>query len=325
MVADIQWEDVPCNLCGSKRSRLMFTMRDYRFLTDRIRFNVVRCVQCALVRVNPRPIEPDIHRYYHDDFYRGQESREEALRNMERQCRAMAGHVNRYPTGRLLDIGCFRGEVMEYMRAEHGWEVAGVEFSERPPNYFGLDIFYGDIANAPYAEESFDVVTLWAVLEHVYDPARMLAQVRRFLKPGGVVIILVPNFNSIQARFMRQDDVPRHLTMFTRATLGRMLKGNSLEPIDWSCGQDLYGGSVRGWLNFIVKRLGGEPMSEILAQNRPADAGTWPEFAGHINGRASSFMRRVDGFDARLAPRLDRVLDRLGLGFIMTVHARKRS
>ena len=120
-----------------------------------------------------------------------------------------------------------------------------------------------------------------------------------------------------------QDDVPRHLTMFTRATLGRMLRNTSLEPIDWSCGQDLCGGSVRGWMNFITKRLGGEPMSDVLSQNRAADGGGWPEFAGRINGRPSSFLSRVDALDGWLAPRLDRVLDRLGFGFIMTVHARK--
>ncbi len=321
----IGWEDVACNLCGSRRSRHLFTLRDYRFLTDQVDFNVVRCTTCSLVRVDPRPLESDIHRYYHDDFYRGQEDAEEALRFMEPRSMAMAEHVNRYPRGRLLDIGCFRGEFMEHMRAEHGWEVKGVEFSDRPPNHFGLDIFYGDIADAPYPDGTFDVITLWAVLEHVYDPSRMLAQAERFLKPGGVIIIMVPNFNSIQARFMFQDDVPRHLTMFTRGTLGQMLRNNSLRPMDWSCGQELSGGSVRGWLNFVVKRLSGEPMSEILTQNRAADAGGWPEFAGRLNGRPSWLMRQVDALDKWLAPSLDRVLDGLGFGFTMTVHARKPS
>src|SRR5712691_3584276 len=183
----IGWEDVACNLCGSRRSRHLFTLRDYRFLTDQVDFNVVRCMTCSLVRVDPRPLESDIHRYYHDDFYRGQEDAEEALRFMEPRSMAMAEHVNRYPRGRLLDIGCFRGEFIEHMRAEHGWEVKGVEFSDRPPNHFGLDIFYGDIADAPYPDGTFDVITLWAVLEHVYDPSRMLAQAERFLKPGGVI------------------------------------------------------------------------------------------------------------------------------------------
>src|SRR5262245_31716212 len=77
--AAMRWEQVPCNLCGSERSSRVFTIRDYRFLTDQTDFNVVRCAKCSLVRVDPRPVEADIHRYYHDDFYRGQEGPEEAL------------------------------------------------------------------------------------------------------------------------------------------------------------------------------------------------------------------------------------------------------
>lgn len=73
----------------------------------------------------------------------------------------------------------------------------------------------------------------------------------------------------------------------------------------------------------VNRWVAGQPMSEILAQNRRVDCGRWPEFAGCINGRESAFLRRVDAFDIRLAPRLDRVLDALGLGFIITVHARK--
>ena len=286
-------------------------------------FNVVRCDTCGLVRLNPRPIEADIHRYYHDSFYRSVETPEEALLNMTPRATAMACHANRYPAGRLLDIGCFRGEFMEHMRTRHQWDVAGVEFSMRPPNYYGLDIFYGDLAGAPFPDASFDVVTLWAVLEHVYEPSELLAQVHRLLKPGGVTVILVPNFNSIPGRFMRHDDVPRHVTMFTRGTLGRMLRRTGLQPIDWSCGQDVCGGSVRGWLNFLVKRLGGEPMARIQADNRLEGGAGWFQFSQCLNGRESPLVKRVDRFDIWLAPRLDRVLDALGAGFIMTVHARK--
>jgi hypothetical protein len=74
-------------------------------------------------------------------------------------------------------------------------------------------------------------------------------------------------------------------------------------------------------LNFVVKRIAGEPMGDIQAQNRDASAGRWLEFAARINGRESNFLSKVDSFDIRLAPKLDRILDQLGLGFIMTVHA----
>jgi 2-polyprenyl-3-methyl-5-hydroxy-6-metoxy-1,4-benzoquinol methylase len=105
----------------------------------------------------------------------------------------MARHVDRYPRGRLLDIRCFRGEFMEHAR-RRGWSVAGIEFSTVPPNLYNLDIFYGAIAKAPFKRESFDVLTLWAVLEHVYHPRAVLREVPSFLKPGGTAIILVPKF-----------------------------------------------------------------------------------------------------------------------------------
>lgn len=319
----IRWEDNPCNLCASPAVTELFFSRDYRFATDVTEFRIVRCRRCGLVRMNPRPVEDDIHRYYHDDFYRAEETPQQALQNMDSRLRAMARHVTRYPRGRLLDIGCFRGEFMEHLRVKHGWQVAGVEFSQRPPNSYGLDIFYGDIAGAPFKEASFDVVTVWAVMEHVYDPRHTLREVHRLLKPGGTVIVLVPNFHSLPARFMRHDDIPRHITMFTRATLARMLREVGLQPAQWACHQDVYGGSVRGWLNFVVKRLCREPLPEIQAQNRLEGGSRWEEFASEINGRPSEFMRRVDRFDLWLAPRLDRLLDALGLGFIMSVHAQK--
>jgi SAM-dependent methyltransferase len=209
---------------------------------------------------------------------------------------------------------------MEHARRQ-GWNVAGIEFSVVPPNLYDLDIFYGPIANAPFERESFDVVTLWAVLEHVYHPRAVLREVRGFLKPGGTAIILVPNFNSIPARLMRHDDVPRHLTMFTRATLQRMLLTEQLAPVEWLCSQDVYSGSVRGWLNFLIKRAAGEPMGDIQAQNRRLQR--WEEFSCRIHNRSSALMRKIDRFDIWLMPRLDRILDRMGLGFIMIVHAQK--
>ena len=319
----IRWEDNACGHCASTAVTELFRSRDYRFATDSTEFRIVRCRRCRLVRMNPRPIEADIHRYYHDGFYRSTETPEEALRNMDARLRNMARHVTRYQRGRLLDVGCFRGEFMEHLRRHHGWDVAGIEFSQRPPNFYDLDIFYGDIAAAPFADESFDVVTIWAVLEHVYQPAHTLQHAFRLLKPGGTVIILVPNFHSLPARFMYHDDIPRHITMFTRRTLGRMLRGAGLKPTHWECGQDIYGGSVRGWLNFAVKLAAGEPMSEIQAQNRIEGGGRWAEFDSQIKGSRSRFLQRVNRFDIWLAPRLDRVLDAMGLGFMMTVHARR--
>ncbi|MDQ8728349.1 class I SAM-dependent methyltransferase [Bradyrhizobium sp. LHD-71] len=314
-------ETIACNLCGSRSTKLVFTTKDYRFLVDDRDFSVVRCTGCGLVYVNPRPDERDIHRYYNNEFYNADESPAKALASVKDRILGMAAHLDRYPKGRLLDIGCYRGEFIYHMN-ELGWDAHGIEFSSRPPNLFGQSIFYGDIANAPFAEQSFDVVTIWAVFEHVYDPRHVLKQAHRLLRPGGTLIILVPNYNSLPARFMYHDDVPRHVTMFTPKTLGQLLEQEGFTAKSWECGQDVYGGSTRGWLNFLVKRLAGEPMGDIQAQNRSVER--WHEFSRCIAGKERPIMKKIDDFDIWLAPRLDRLLDRLMLGFIMTVHSQKR-
>ncbi|MGM4961890.1 class I SAM-dependent methyltransferase [Tardiphaga sp. 1201_B9_N1_1] len=313
-------ETVACNLCGSKATKHLFSTKDYRFLVDDRDFNVVKCTNCGLVYVNPRPDENDIHRYYNNDFYNAEETPEAAFLGVKDRILGMAAHVKKYPVGRLLDVGCYRGEFIYHMKGL-GWDTSGVEFSSRPPNLFNQDIFYGDVADAPFKEQSFDVITIWAVFEHVYDPRKILRSVNRLLKPGGALIVLVPNYNSLPARFMHHDDVPRHITMFTKKTLDRMLREEGFAAQSWECGQDVYGGSARGWLNFLVKRLAGEPMGDIQAQNRSVER--WPEFSRQIRGKDSAFMKKVDDFDVWLTPHLDKVLDRLMLGFIMTVHARK--
>jgi SAM-dependent methyltransferase len=320
LMSEAQIETVACNLCGSVRHKILFTTRDFRLLVDDQSFNVVRCRDCGLVFVNPRPTEIDIHRYYTDEFYNTNETADQGLAEYAWRYEAMSRQLLRYPTGRLLDLGCYRGEFLHFMKLK-GWDVAGVEFSTRPPNLFGLDIHYGDLADARFGEASFDVITIWAVLEHVYDPSQTLQHVHRLLKPGGSAVILVPNFNSLPARFMHHDDVPRHVTMFTRRTLGSMLKKNHFQPTEWLCSQDIYSGSVRGWLNFLVKRLYGESTEQILAQNRRSDR--WFEFSRCINGRERRLMEWIDTWDIRLAPHLDRIMDRLHRGFIMVVHAEK--
>jgi 2-polyprenyl-3-methyl-5-hydroxy-6-metoxy-1,4-benzoquinol methylase len=81
---------------------------------------------------------------------------------------------------------------------------------------------------------SYDAVVLWHVVEHMHDPARTLHDVERLLRPGGVLMIAVPDFRSLEARIGKADwfhlDVPRHLFHFTSATLTNLLADAGLEP-----------------------------------------------------------------------------------------------
>lgn len=311
-------EYIHCNLCGRDETKLLFRRRDDRLNVSDQAFNVVQCNSCSLVYVNPRPTEGEIVKFYNEHFYEANLSPEQSIESNRGRLEAMHRHVKDLPAGRLLDVGCFKGEFPYFMK-RCSWEVHGVEFASRPPNLFELDIHYGPIETAPFEQQSFDLITMWAVLEHVYDPRGMLEKVGKFLKPAGRLVILVPNFNSIQGRILRHDDVPRHLTMFTKHTLTHMLGLTGYRPVGFKCSQDMCGGSTRGLSNFMVKALGGEDIDEILDQFLHADR--WSEFSRQIRGKDSRVMECVDTLDQKITPWLDRILDKVGLGFIMTVDA----
>jgi len=115
------------------------------------------------------------------DFYR------RIIRRIEK----ILGHK-----GRLLDIGCGRGELL-YVAANEGWQAQGVEYSSRFAEYakntFGVEVAIGDLESLGLAPESFDVVCLVSVLQHVYDPKKLLMSIRRVLRDGGLLFIETMN------------------------------------------------------------------------------------------------------------------------------------
>ncbi len=120
----------------------------------------------------------------------------------------------------MLDLGCGRGIVLGAL-ADRGFEVHGVEISAEAAR--GADpraeirVATG-LADAGYPEAFFDQVLIWHVLEHLEDPRATLTEVHRILRPGGRLIVAVPNFGSLQARWMGAHwfhlDLPRHLYHF---------------------------------------------------------------------------------------------------------------
>jgi 2-polyprenyl-3-methyl-5-hydroxy-6-metoxy-1,4-benzoquinol methylase len=313
-------EYIHCPLCDADNTRLIFKRKDLRYHVSEEDFCVVRCRKCSLVYVNPRPTEAEIHAYYTDEFYNTQTSAEQLRIEKEKQWLLKDGYVKDLTPGSLLDVGCGKGDFMYFMQ-QKGWNVRGVDFSTKPPNVFGLDIFHGDLEAAGYLLESFDLVTLWAVLEHVYHPQALLMRINQLLKPGGRVVLLVTNFDSLPARFMRHDDVPRHTTLFTKRTLGEMLRRVGLTPHGFHSNCQLFGGSHRGLLNYVAKLVAGEQLGEIVAQNRSVTR--WNEFSTQLRGNPAKLMTQIDQIDIALTPYLDRWFDRLGLGFIMIVQATK--
>jgi SAM-dependent methyltransferase len=140
--------------------------------------------------------------------------------------------------GVLLDLGCSSGSFLASLQ-KSSWKLFGIEMSPdagaKATARSGANVFVGDILDAPFKPESFDVITCFDVLEHVYSPIRVLQKVRDWLKPGGIFYALVPNIDSAEARIFGSYwyglELPRHLTHFSPGSLKSMAGSVGLEEL----------------------------------------------------------------------------------------------
>jgi len=224
---------VKCDLCGSDDTSLLFTARDIN-LSGKGLFNVVKCKKCGLVYVNPRPAGQEIGKFYPKEYFLGHAGAGEGIDKYQYQKMNKIKKIKK--TGKILDVGCGAGYFLAVAK-ENGWETRGVEISKIAASYarkkFGIDVFAGELADAGYPNEYFDVVTLWHVLAHLPNPSETLAEVNKVLKKDGLLVLTVPNINGFQAKIFKEFwfhlDVPRHLYFFELDLLEQMLRKNGFK------------------------------------------------------------------------------------------------
>ena len=119
------------------------------------------------------------------------------------------------------------------------WKLYGIEMSDevasRAESATGGQVFVGDILDAPYAPNSFDVITCFHVFEHLYDPRAVLQKAAEWLKPGGIFYAMMPNIDSAGGRIFGSYwyalELPRHLFHFSPKSLGNMANSLGLEQV----------------------------------------------------------------------------------------------
>lgn len=224
----------PCDLCGATAaSRLLHC--------ERLDGPLVRCDRCGLIYVGERQ---------HDFTFAGAD--EEKSRRLAERVRALSlvddaveaaeapwremlfadrlRRLQRFVTGgRLLEVGCASGEFLR-LAARAGFQVEGVEpdphTSAQARQTPGLRVLTGTLTQAGYPADSFDVVVLFHVLEHLDSPRQTVREIHRLIKPGGILAVETPNIDTIWFRLLRsrwRQFIPDHYYFFTPQTLGRLL------------------------------------------------------------------------------------------------------
>ncbi len=156
-------------------------------------------------------------------------------------------------SGSILDIGCSSGSFLRTLKGEL-WKLYGIEMSpvvaDCARRSTGADVFVGDVLDAPFEDNNFDAVSGFHVLEHMYDPRKVMIKVLSWLKPGGIFTLTLPNIDSLEARIFGCHwfglDVPRHLWQFSPHALSAMASSVGFEQVELATAASCYiEGSIR--------------------------------------------------------------------------------
>lgn len=193
-------------------------------------FSLVYDTDYDLLRTAPIP--NDLDRYYEsEDYISHTDSRRSLFEKVYHLVKssALRSKVNLISTNasgrQLLDIGSGTGDFLVEVKSK-GWNVTGFEPN---PSARKLSEQKGIVISEKtqdLPDATFDVITMWHVLEHVPDVKAQITELKRLIKPGGLVVIAVPNFKSHDAQIYKEHwaafDVPRHLTHFSRSAIEKL-------------------------------------------------------------------------------------------------------
>ena len=232
-----------CPWCGKPSGKTYVRLKDY-FLSQE-EFDIIECQNCGLLFTAPRPAPDVIGKYYQsDEYYSHQENKKGFVPKVYEMVKTLnvKNKVNMalqgLTKGKLLDIGCGVGDFLCGVKAK-GWDVMGIEPSDAAKDLAEKRLGFRPLApvdSTSLEDASFDVITLWHVLEHVDDLKFQTSEIVRLLKPGGRLVIALPNYQSFDCQYFNDKwaawDVPRHLNHFSPDTLRSIICSVGFSYID---------------------------------------------------------------------------------------------
>ena len=257
---------ISCEHC--KHAKFLNIIEGYDFDTGDKPFNVETCSHCQLARTTPLLSDDELSKFYESSYYGSSDKKFNPLieswtvfSNNRLAKKILSGYKTSHPTSekiRVLDIGCGRANLLKAFNRQD-CECYGIERADFPPGAEPqeITIYKQDVINAPLEKESFDIVVIWHVLEHLVNPSAVLKRINEILKADGLLVIAVPNFGGIQSRIFGKHwfhlDLPRHTYHFTQSSLNQLLESNGMtsKSISTNCVDQSIFGFIQSALNSI--------------------------------------------------------------------------
>jgi SAM-dependent methyltransferase len=295
-----------CNYCGSSNSRVIYRLNnysgsnspvlEYNISKDSLNFvdsKIVKCLNCGLVYLNPNPDTKLLLESYakmQDDLYLSEEE------GRRRSARLFLNKIFRYKDrGRLLDVGCSAGILLDEAK-KLGWKVYGVELSswaiQHAKEKLNIEIFRGELKEARFPDDYFDLVIMADSIEHFSDPRGCLSEIKRILRSDGIICISTPDIGSILSRIIGENwwgIKQSHLVYFNKRSISKILNDSGFKVLSFSSHTRFFS------LGYLLLKL-----------------------AGSL--KAKSKIKRILG----KFPFIGRIIFRINLGDQLEVYARKR-
>jgi SAM-dependent methyltransferase len=225
-----------CPICASDGPTVRLQAPD-RFHMRKEIYCLLECQKCSFVWLDNMPAPEEMAYHYGEDYHRAVTvSGEVKLLKRWGPTRKTVMDLGR--PGALLDVGCSSGPFLRTLR-DGPWKLYGLEISpdeaKRAEASSGAKVFVGTVLDAPFPDESFEVVTACHFLEHAHKLKEVVETMRRWLKPGGILYIQVPNIESFESHIFKSYwyglELPRHLWHFSPASLRELLLSAGFEEV----------------------------------------------------------------------------------------------
>lgn len=245
------FEHVTCDLCGGEDYTVRYRGPDAWLFGTPFDFPVVRCTGCGLVYLNPRPTAETLGQYYPDQFYAGRDDDSSRKRYDRELARLSIPDV-----GKILDVGCAKGDFPAYLKGRFPHlDVYGCDAYSGGSDHAEITFLPKHVYDCGFPPDSFDLITSWAVFEHLLTPSRYFAEVARILKPDGKFVMLVPNADSFASAVAHTEDIPRHTYHYSADTVARYAAKYGMTVLHVEYCDDIYDGRGFGSLVGIVRNF----------------------------------------------------------------------